>query len=43
MVSLFTDTKIKLVMGSYENIKVTTPVDLIIAERILEERRGHIS
>ena len=43
MVSLFTDTKIKLVMGSYENIKVTTPTDLIIAERILEERRGHIS
>ncbi len=43
MVSLFTDTKIKLVMGDYCNIKVTTPEDLIIAEKILEERRGHIS
>ncbi|MCR4792764.1 MAG: 2-C-methyl-D-erythritol 4-phosphate cytidylyltransferase [Lachnospiraceae bacterium] len=43
MVSLFTDTRIKLVMGSYENLKVTTPEDIIIAERILEERSGHIS
>ena len=43
MVKLFTDTEIKLVMGSYENIKVTTPVDMIIAEKILEEKSGHIS
>lgn len=43
MVRLFTDTRIKLVMGDYENIKVTTPEDLIIAERIMEERRGHSS
>lgn len=43
MVSLFTNTKIKLVMGSYENIKITTPVDVLIADRILEEKIGHIS
>ncbi len=32
--------KVKIVMGSYENIKITTPVDLIIAEEIL--KRGDI-
>ena len=31
--------KIKLVEGSYENIKITTPEDLVIAEKILEKRR----
>ncbi len=30
--------KVKLYMGSYENIKVTTPVDLTLAEIILRER-----
>ena len=30
--------KIKIVEGSYENIKITTPEDLIIAEKILEKR-----
>lgn len=29
---------IKLVMGSYDNIKVTTPEDLVIAENILRKR-----
>jgi 2-C-methyl-D-erythritol 4-phosphate cytidylyltransferase len=43
MVSMFTDTKIKLVMGSYENIKITTPVDVLIAGKILEDKIGHIS
>lgn len=28
---------VKLVMGSYENIKVTTPEDLLVAENILSE------
>lgn len=30
--------KVKLVMGSYENIKITTPEDLIIAEAILKKK-----
>jgi 2-C-methyl-D-erythritol 4-phosphate cytidylyltransferase len=29
---------VKLVMGSYENIKITTPEDLVLAESILRER-----
>lgn len=29
---------VKLTLGSYSNIKVTTPEDLLLAERILEER-----
>jgi 2-C-methyl-D-erythritol 4-phosphate cytidylyltransferase len=32
--------RVKLVMGSYENIKLTTPTDLIIAEAILESKRS---
>jgi 2-C-methyl-D-erythritol 4-phosphate cytidylyltransferase len=31
--------KVKLVMGTYENIKLTTPSDLAIARAILEARR----
>lgn len=31
--------KVKMVMGSYENIKVTTPDDVIIAEAILRNRK----
>ncbi len=27
-----------MVMGSYENIKITTPEDLIIAESLLKDR-----
>lgn len=30
--------KVKMVMGSYENIKITTPEDLVIAEAILRRR-----
>ena len=31
--------KVKITMGSYENIKVTTPDDLQVAEEILMNRR----
>jgi 2-C-methyl-D-erythritol 4-phosphate cytidylyltransferase len=31
-------SKIRVVMGSYENIKITTPEDLILAEEILKRR-----
>jgi 2-C-methyl-D-erythritol 4-phosphate cytidylyltransferase len=30
--------KVKLIMGSYENIKITTPEDIVIAKAILESR-----
>ncbi len=33
--------KVKLVEGSYENMKVTTPEDMIIAESLLNRRKGH--
>ena len=32
--------KVKITEGSYENIKITTPEDLIIAEKILEKRKS---
>lgn len=32
--------KVKLTEGSYENIKVTTPEDMIVAECLLAHRRG---
>ncbi|MCM1569823.1 MAG: 2-C-methyl-D-erythritol 4-phosphate cytidylyltransferase [Roseburia sp.] len=35
VVELFTDCGVKLVMGSYENIKITTPEDLAMAAAIL--------
>lgn len=38
VVELFGATKVKMVEGSYENIKVTTPTDMIIAEEILKQR-----
>lgn len=31
-------TKVRVIMGSYENIKITTPEDLILAEEILKRR-----
>lgn len=37
VVENFTDQKVKLVFGSYQNIKVTTPGDLAIAEVYLKE------
>jgi len=30
---------VKVIRGSYENIKITTPMDLVIAETILKKRR----
>lgn len=38
VVEYFTETKVKLVEGSYENIKLTTPEDMAVAERILNSR-----
>lgn len=38
VVELFGNTKVKMVEGSYENIKLTTPTDMIIAEEILKSR-----
>ncbi len=35
VVELFTDRKVKLVTGAYENIKVTTPGDAMIAETLI--------
>ncbi len=35
VVEYFTDYRVKLVEGSYENIKLTTPEDLLMAEKIL--------
>jgi len=32
--------KVKIVESSYENFKITTPEDLVMAEALLEERRG---
>lgn len=34
-----TDHKVKLIPGSYENLKVTTPEDLVIANALLAERQ----
>ncbi len=38
VVELLTDYKVKLVEGSYENIKLTTPEDIKIAEGFLENK-----
>lgn len=35
VVELLTDTKVKIVMGSYENIKITTPEDMVLARRLI--------
>lgn len=39
-VETFTDRKVKLVEGSYENIKITTPEDLQIAKAFMIARMG---
>ena len=39
VVELFTDIKVKLVHGSYENIKITTPEDILIAEAFMKEKQ----
>ncbi len=33
-----TGIKVRVIMGSYENIKITTPEDLVLAEEILKRR-----
>lgn len=35
-----TDHRVKLIPGSYENLKVTTPEDLVIAEALLARRKA---
>lgn len=35
-----TQTRVKLVMGSYENIKITTPEDMALAELLLKHRQS---
>lgn len=37
VVEAMTDTKVKLVAGSYKNIKITTPEDMLVAEGFLRE------
>lgn len=39
VVEYYTDTKVKLVEGSYDNIKITTPEDIAVAEAIIERRK----
>ena len=39
VVEYYTDTRVKLVEGSYDNIKITTPEDIAVAEAILAKRR----
>ena len=38
VVEYFTDTRVKLIEGSYDNIKITTPEDIAVAESILKRR-----
>lgn len=40
VVEYFMDTPVRLVQGSYENIKITTPEDLKIAEIFLNKTKG---
>lgn len=40
VVEYFTNHRVKLVEGSYQNIKLTTPEDLMIAEKILNQTAG---
>lgn len=37
VVENFTNSKVKLIKGSYRNIKITTPEDMLVAERFLQE------
>lgn len=40
VVEYFANHRVKLVEGSYENIKLTTPEDFVIAEKILHKAAG---
>ena len=42
VVETFTNEKVKLVEGSYRNIKITTPEDLLIAEAFVKDRENRI-
>lgn len=39
VIETFMDIKVRLVHGSYENIKITTPEDLVIAEAFLKKSK----
>ncbi len=39
VVELFTEQRVKMVEGSYENIKITTPEDINVAESFLKKSR----
>ena len=34
-----TDRRVRLIEGSYENLKVTTPEDLVLASALLKARK----
>lgn len=38
VVETFTETKVKLTEGAYENLKITTPEDIIVAEAVLKAK-----
>lgn len=38
VIELFTDFRVKMVEGSYRNIKITTPEDMLVAEALLKNR-----
>ncbi|MEY8337930.1 2-C-methyl-D-erythritol 4-phosphate cytidylyltransferase [Lachnospiraceae bacterium 62-35] len=40
VVEAMTDARVKLILGDYRNIKVTTPEDMVLAEVFLKEGRG---
>lgn len=42
VVETFTDQKVKMVEGSYENIKITTPEDIPMAENIQKNRMQNL-
>jgi len=41
VVERMTDYKVKLIEGSYENIKITTPEDLDVAEKFFEKSKNY--
>lgn len=40
LVELLTETKVRLIQGSYENIKITTPEDLLTAKLFLKKSKN---
>ena len=38
VVETFTETKVKLTGGAYENLKITTPEDIVVAEAVLKAK-----